>query len=135
MSEYLDDVKMRADEEAMIEHAELGGQGEIPEYYSDKWTTNLLKNDANNYKSLKSSYGSGGTYDPNVYEIPQAHQHRYKMWEKEQDAFSPKAKQEMREYKQWASEQNADIGRQFEWFNSEILDDYLGNNVPTEILF
>jgi len=110
LAEYLDDVKMRTDEHMWDNYdpPNVTSYKGHPDYDGDvaAWDKNhkkayadMLDTDETIYRSLKSSYGPNGTYDPVKYEIPKGHQGQFDLWQQEQNAFSPQAKQEMKAFK------------------------------------
>lgn len=105
LADYLDNVKMKAQDEAFIEHAENGGLwGEdVQEQSIRKWINHFLKNDEAHYTNAKD-FASGSPENlwakpPPPMEVkynPVSNQFENIEY---LDAFSPQAKQEMNEFK------------------------------------
>ena len=101
LAEYFEDIKFKADEEAAIQHAEMGGDSlglDVPEEFSEKWMKHFLKNDESIYKLHKSN--------AKVYNRPERSLNNLqtKLRDKantylEENSFSPQAKQEMKNWK------------------------------------
>lgn len=149
LAEYLNHVRGIADEEAMMQHAELGGMGDVPEHYSTDWMKNILKQDSQAYtnaKDIESGYLKldKESLPPSPMSIefnPTTGQYETIEYI---NAFSPQAKQEMRDYKSFVSDKNANYGwntslqrklnpnmppRQVDWTNPDIMMNYLDMSV------
>ena len=101
LADYLDNVKMKAQDEAFIEHAENGGLwGEdVQEQSIRKWINHFLKNDEANYTNAKNIASNYLKLDPkSMHPSPIL------------DAFSPQAKQEMNIFKKGVDTLNSHYG-------------------------
>ena len=101
LADYIAYIKNAARDEAHIQAEELGGGFSEDDLldFTDEWTRKLLQTNDNVYKSRKTQYSSGGTHDPEMYQLSPGHQHEYNKYKQQQNEFSPQAKQEMKDFK------------------------------------
>jgi len=112
LTEYLAYIRNRASEEAHIQAEELGGGFSEDDLLgsTDEWTHKLLRSHDNTYQAKKKMYSTGGTYDPEIYQLSPGHQYEYNEFLKQRNDFSPTAKQEMKDFKQTTSKLASDFG-------------------------
>jgi len=112
LTEYLAYIRNRASEEAHIQAEELGGGFSEDDLLgsTDEWTHKLLRSYDNTYQAKKKMYSTGGTYDPEIYQLSPGHQYEYNEFLKQRNDFSPTAKQEMKDFKAATAKLHTDFG-------------------------
>lgn len=98
LAEYLNHVRGIADEEAMMQHAELGGMGDVPEHYSTDWMNNILKQDESTY-GIHKNYSKFNESNRPLNGLQTKLRDKANVY-LEENSFSPQAKQEMNNWKQ-----------------------------------
>ena len=112
IADYLAYIRNRATDEADIQAAELGGGFSEDDLLgsTDEWTRKLLHMNDKEYQSRKTQFSSGGTHDPEIYQLSPGYQHEYNKFKQQQNEFSPQAKQEMKDWKAGVHKLNTDYG-------------------------
>ena len=120
--EYVNAIKGMAADEGNIAHAELGSDMPLESFIEDIWyhpdnphgydalIKNTLLNDEALYSSRKKQFSSGGTHDPEMYQLSPGHQFEYNKFKQQQNEFSPQAKQEMKDFKAATAKLHTDYG-------------------------
>ena len=112
LADYVAYVKDAAADEARIQASELGGgfSDDTLEKFTDEWTRKLLHMNDKEYQSRKTQFSSGGTHDPEIYQLSPGHQYEYNKFKQQQNEFSPQAKQEMKDFKAATTKLHTDYG-------------------------
>ena len=122
LQEYLDEIRLRADEEAAIQHAERGGDSlgfDVPQEYSDDWMKKFLQDDESAYKLHKSNAKSYNNPERSLNNLQTKLRDRANIYLAE-NSFSPQAKQEMKNWKSGVEKLNSDFGS----INGSINNDW-----------